>query len=128
MGETQIVDVCKVTTTTVEDFDEAISVVQVHIGKFRVRDVLLDGESGVNIISKSLRKKLGLRKPKLAPFVVKMANHRKAQFIGLIRNLEIDLLGCEYKSFVTMLNMGNETKNLFNAFGKALVEIGKGRS
>ncbi len=57
MGETQIVDVYKVTTTTVEDFDEAIPIVQVHIGKFRVKDVLLNSGSNMNIISKSLKKK-----------------------------------------------------------------------
>jgi hypothetical protein len=38
-----------------------------------VKDALLDGGSSVNIIFESL-KKLRLRKPKLAPFVVKMAN------------------------------------------------------
>jgi hypothetical protein len=42
-----------------------------------VRDVLLDGGSDVNIISESLRKKLRLKKPKLAPFVVKVVNQRK---------------------------------------------------
>ncbi len=65
---------CKITTTKIEDFDEVMPVVQVRVGRFGVRDVLLDNGSNVNIISKSLRKKLGLRKPKLAPFVVRMAN------------------------------------------------------
>jgi len=55
------VDVCKV-TTKVEDFDEAMPIVQVWEGKFEVRDVLLDGGSNVNIISKSLEKKFGLKK------------------------------------------------------------------
>jgi hypothetical protein len=64
----------------------------------------------VNIISKSLRKKLGLKKPKPAPFVVRMVDQRKVQPIGLIRNLKIDLVGCENKFYVIMLNMGNETK------------------
>jgi hypothetical protein len=50
MKEDQVVDVCKV-TTNVEDFDEAMSIVQVWVGKFEVRDVLLDGGSNVNIIS-----------------------------------------------------------------------------
>ncbi len=40
MGEVQIANVYKVTTTKVEDFDETILVVQVHIRKFGVRDVL----------------------------------------------------------------------------------------
>ncbi len=74
MGKAQNDDVYKVTTPKVEDFDEAIPVVQVHIRKFRMGNVLLDGGSDVNIIFENLRKKFGLRKPKLTPFVVKMAN------------------------------------------------------
>ncbi len=70
MEEVQIANVCKVITTKIEDFDEAISIVQVCVGKFGVRDVLFDVGSNVNIISKSLRKKLGLRKPKPSPFIV----------------------------------------------------------
>jgi hypothetical protein len=72
MEEVHIANVCKVITTKIKDFDEAILIVQVRVGKFGVRDVLLDGRYSVNIISNSLRKKLGLRKPKLAPFVVRM--------------------------------------------------------
>jgi hypothetical protein len=47
-----VVDVCKI-TTKVEDFDEVMPIIQIWVGKFVVRDVLLDGGSGVNIISKS---------------------------------------------------------------------------
>jgi hypothetical protein len=39
-----------------------------------MKDVFLDGGFGVNIIFERLRKKLGLKKPKLAPFVVRMAD------------------------------------------------------
>jgi FtsZ-interacting cell division protein YlmF len=63
MGEVQIANVYKVTTTKLEDFDETILVVQVHIGKFEMRDILLDGRSDANIIFESLKKKLGLRNP-----------------------------------------------------------------
>jgi hypothetical protein len=56
-----------------------------------VKNVLLDSGSNVNIISKSLRKKLGLNKPKPTPFVVRMVDQRKVQLVGLIRNLKIDL-------------------------------------
>ncbi len=55
-----------------EDFDETTLVVQIRIGKFEVRDVLLHIGFSMNIVYESLRKKLGLKKPKLAPFVVKM--------------------------------------------------------
>ncbi len=83
MKKNQVIDVCKVSQLKVEDFDEAMPIVQVQIGKFEVRDVLLDGRSGVNIISKSLRKKLGLRKPQLTSFVICMADQRKVEPMGL---------------------------------------------
>jgi hypothetical protein len=51
MEEVLIANICKVTTTEIKDFDEAILVVQIHVGKFGIRDVLLDGGLGVNIIS-----------------------------------------------------------------------------
>jgi hypothetical protein len=76
LKENQFVDVCKI-IRKVEDFDEAMSVVQVQVGKFEVRDVLLDGGFNVNIISKSLKKKLRLRRPQSIPFMVQMANQRK---------------------------------------------------
>ncbi len=62
MKKDQVADVCKV-TTKVKDFDEAMLVVQVQVGKFEVRNVLLDGGSNVNIISESLKKKLKLKRP-----------------------------------------------------------------
>lgn len=46
-----------------DDFDEAMQVVQRKIGKLKVRDVLLNKGFGVNIILKELRRKLGLRRP-----------------------------------------------------------------
>jgi hypothetical protein len=55
MREDQVVDVCKV-TTKVEDFDEAMPIVQVQVGNLEVRDVLLNGGFHVNIIFENLRK------------------------------------------------------------------------
>jgi hypothetical protein len=69
--------------------------------------VLLDGGFDVNIISESLREKTGLRKPQPASFVVRMANQRKVQPMGLIQNLKIDLASCVYKISIIVLKMGN---------------------
>jgi hypothetical protein len=77
MKTNQVMDVCKVTTIEVEDFDEAIPVVQVQVGNFEVRDVLLDRGSSVNIILESLRKKLELRKLQPTSFVVHMVDQQK---------------------------------------------------
>jgi hypothetical protein len=49
-------------------------IIQVQIGKNTIEDVLLDGGPGVNIITKQLRLRLGLPKPKLAPYNLRMAN------------------------------------------------------
>ncbi len=53
------------------DLDMAI--ISMHVGKNIVKDVLLDGGSGVNIIIKDLKKKLRLPILKLAPYTLKMA-------------------------------------------------------
>jgi hypothetical protein len=70
--EAQNVNVCKVITTKIEDFDEAILIIQIRAGKFGTKDALLDDGSNVNIIFENLWKKLGLKKPKPPPFVVRM--------------------------------------------------------
>jgi hypothetical protein len=83
-----------------------------------VRDVLLNNGFGVNIIFENLRKKLGLKKPKSTPFIIKMVDQRKVQPIGLINNLKFDLVGCEFKIFVTVLDMGNETETYSMFLGR----------
>ncbi len=77
------------------------------MGKFKVRNVLLDGGSSVNIISKSLRTKLGLNRPQSTPFVVQMADQWKVYPIDLIMNLKINLVGCDYTFSVNVLNVEN---------------------
>jgi hypothetical protein len=66
MKEDQVVDVCKI-ITKVENFDEVMPIVQVWVGKFEVRDMLLDGGSIVNIIFDHLTKKLELKGPQSIP-------------------------------------------------------------
>ncbi len=53
--------------------DNQMVVIQVQVGVNIVEDVLLDGAS-VNIITENLITKLGLPKPRLAPYHFKMAN------------------------------------------------------
>jgi hypothetical protein len=124
MREDQVADVCKV-TTKVEDFDEVMPVVQVRVKKFEVKDVLLDSGFDVNIISESLRKKLGLKRPQSAPFVVRMAYQQKVQPISLIRNLKINLASCVYKILVIMLNMENGVEAYSMLLGRPWLKLVK---
>jgi hypothetical protein len=45
--------------------------------------VLLDGESGVNIIIEQLRLRLGLPKPKLTPYNLRIVNQTTTILVGL---------------------------------------------
>jgi hypothetical protein len=51
-----------------------MAIIQVQIGKNTIKDVLLDGVSRVNIIIEQLRLRLGLLKPKPAPYNLRMVN------------------------------------------------------
>jgi hypothetical protein len=85
----------KAWTTTVI-IDNHMVVIQVHIGKNTIEDVLLDGGSRINIITKQLRLRLGLPKPKPAPYNLKMANQSTIILMGLIRDLKIYVHGIPY--------------------------------
>jgi hypothetical protein len=64
--------------------DPHMVVILVHVGKNIMEDVVLDGELGVNIIAKDLRKKLGLLIPKPTLYTLRMANQTLTKPIGLI--------------------------------------------
>ncbi len=70
-------------------------VIQIQIGKNAIEDVLLDGGSRVNIITKQLKLKLGLPKPKLAPYNLRMrmAYQTTTKPMGLIKDLKIYVHG-----------------------------------
>jgi hypothetical protein len=114
----EVVHVCKVTISKVEDFDKAMHVVQVRVRKLGMKDVVLDEGFRINIICKEFRKKLGLRMPQLAPFMVCMLDNRKIQPIGLIRNLKIDLARCSYKISIIVLIMEEGKKTYSMLLGR----------
>ncbi len=55
--------------------------------------MLLDGDFGVNIIIEQLRLRLGLPKPKLAPYNLKMVDQTTTKLVGLIKDLKIYVYG-----------------------------------
>ena len=67
-----------------EAIDKHMPEISICIGKNIVDVVLLDGGSGVNVITEEERHKLGLPKPSLAPFNLKMANGTIAKPTGLL--------------------------------------------
>jgi len=122
MQKKHVLDVCRVGTLHKNDFDEVMPVVQVSIRNCEIMDVLLDSESGINIIFKHMQRKLGLKKLQSAPFMVRMANQRKVQLVRLIRNLKIDLARCTFKISITVLQMEDTPKAYSMFLGRPRLE------
>jgi hypothetical protein len=78
-------------------FDKIMPIVQVSTKNYEIMDVLLDGDSRVNVILEHLRRKLRLKKPHSIPFMVRMVDQWKVQLVGLIQNLKIKFAGCTFK-------------------------------
>ncbi len=85
----------KVATTTIT-IDNHMVVIQIQIEKNIVKDVLLNGGSRINIITKQLKLRLGLPKLKPAPYNLKMANQTTTKLMGLICDLKIYVHGIPY--------------------------------
>ncbi len=64
--------------------------------------MLLDGNSRVNIVIELLRLRLGLPKPKLAPYNLRMTDQMTTKLVGLIKDLKIYVHGIPYIITFTM--------------------------
>jgi hypothetical protein len=103
MEEEHVPHVCRIGIHHKNDFDEVILIVQISIRNYEIMDVLLDGGNGVNITSEHLWRELGLKKPMLTPFMVRMVDQINVQLVGLIQNFKIKLARCTFKISVTIL-------------------------
>jgi hypothetical protein len=91
-------------TSTIE-VDKQMVVIQIQVGKNIVEDVLLDGRASVNIIIKNLIIKLGLPKPRLVPYHLRMVDQSMTKPIGIMKNLKIHIHGIPYiATFIILKN------------------------
>jgi len=104
--------------TIVIEVNNQMVVIQVQVGKKIVEDVLIDGGASVNIIIKNLITKLGLPKPKLAPYTLKMANQNMTKPLRIIRNLRIHIHGIPYVATFTILKNNVVDFNYYMLMGK----------
>ena len=98
--------------------DKHMPVISISIGKNIVDDVLLDGGSGVNVITEEERHKLGLPKPSLAPFNLKMANGTIAKPTGLLRDVKIHIHGIPYIVTLTVIDFQTIKSNYSMLLGR----------
>jgi hypothetical protein len=80
-----------------------MAVIQIQVGKNIVEDILINGGASVNIIIENFTTKLGLPKPRSAPYHLKMAYQSMIRSLGIIRNLKIHIYGIPYiASFIVL--------------------------
>ncbi len=82
-----------------------MAVIHVQVRKNFIKDVLLNGGYGVNIITNKLRAQLGLSKLKHAPYNLRMAYQTIAKPLGLVKDLIIFVHGIPYVvTFIVIQN------------------------
>ncbi len=89
--------------TTFIKVDNQMAIIQVQVGKNIVEHVLINGRTNVNIITENIITKLGLPKPRLAPYHHKMVDQNMTKLLGIMRNLKIHIHGIPYIATFTIL-------------------------
>jgi hypothetical protein len=111
-------------TTTIK-VDNLMAVIQVQVGKNIIEDVLIDGGANVNIITKNLRTKLGLPKPRLGPYHLEMVDQSMTRPLGIIRNLKIHIHGIPYIATFIILKNSVVDFSYFMLLGKPWLKDAK---
>jgi hypothetical protein len=83
---------------------------------------LLDGGSGVNIITEQLRLRLGFPKPKHAPYNLRMVDQTITKPMGLIRDLTIYVHGIPYITMFIIFQNSVVNFSYSMCVGKTMVE------
>jgi hypothetical protein len=94
-----------------------MAIIQVHVGKNIIDDVLFDGGSRFNIIVVNLKIKLGLPKPNPTAYNLRMANQTITKPLGFIRDLKIFVHGIPYIVTFIVINSGVINSNYLMLLG-----------
>jgi hypothetical protein len=99
-------------------FDEEMPMIFVIVKNRQVPNALIDGGSGMNIITDTLRRKLGLKKIEPAPFTIKMADQKKVMPKGIIRDVRLDVGGIIIRTTLTVIDMVRTEDNYSLLLGR----------
>ena len=102
---------------TTKAFDEEMPMISVIMNK-KILNALIDGGSGLNIITNTLRRKLGLKKIEPAPFTIKMVDQRKVTPKGIIRDVRLDVGGIVIRTTPTVIEMVSTEDNYSLLLGR----------
>lgn len=80
-----------------------------RLGKFELTNVLVDGGSGVNIMSNHLRQHLGLPQSKAAQLILRMANDVLVTPMGILTTVAITTHGVSTPATFVIIEMLDNT-------------------
>ena len=95
-------EVIEVNATTL---DPDAAVIHLQLGDHELTNVLVDGGSGVNVMSNHLREQLGLPLPKLAQFILRMANDAPVTPLGVLSTVAITTHGVSTPATFVIIDM-----------------------
>ena len=98
--------VIEVNATTL---DPDAAVIHLQLGHHELTNVLVDGRSGVNVMSDHLRRHLGLPQPKTAKFILRMANDDPVTPLGILATVAITTHGVSTLASFVIINMPNNS-------------------
>lgn len=98
--------VIEVNATTL---DPDAAVIHLQLGHHELTNVLVDGGSGVNVMSEHLRKRLGLPPPKTAKFILRMANDDPVTPLGILATVAITTHGVSTPATFVIIDMPNSS-------------------
>lgn len=88
-----------------EDMDYKVPKIQVQFHNEDISGALLDGGSGVNILPDFMYKRFQLPQLEEVPFQLKMANQRRIQPLGILRNQEIIVSRLSFQVNLVVMKM-----------------------
>ena len=94
--------VIEVNSTTL---DPDAAVIRIQLGQYKLNNVLVDGGSVVNVMSNQLRKNLGLPRPKVAQFILGMANDAPVTPLGILSSVAITTHGVTIPATFVIIEM-----------------------
>lgn len=91
------------------DVDQQLFILLVTISTSTLQNVLLNGGSGINMITEEEQLQLGLLVLQVAPYKLRMAYQTMVELMGLIRNIKIHIHGIPY--FISLIVICNTEVN-----------------
>ena len=85
--------------------DPDAAVIHLQLGRHTLTNVLVDGGSGVNVMSNHLRMSLGLPQPRNAQFILRMANDAPVTPLGILTMVGITIHGVSTPATFVVIEM-----------------------